>query len=73
MNYNNIVLPKFYSEIKSDSEKITFSMPSDLQTGSFLRTLTATKKDGRFLELGTGTGLSLAWMIEGMSENSNLI
>lgn len=73
MNDNNIVLPKFYSEIKSDSEKIAFSMPSDLQTGSFLRTLTATKKDGHFLELGTGTGLSLAWMIEGMSENSNLI
>ena len=73
MNDNNIVLPKFYSEIKSSSEKIAFSMPSDLQTGSLLRTLIATKKDGHFLELGTGTGLSLAWMIEGMSENSNLI
>ncbi|WP_426486683.1 O-methyltransferase [Flavobacterium sp. 2] len=73
MNDNSIVLPKFYSEIKSDSEKISFSMPSDLQTGSFLRTLSATKKDGHFLELGTGTGLSLAWMVEGMSENSNLI
>ncbi|WP_286965067.1 O-methyltransferase [Flavobacterium sp. UBA4854] len=73
MNDNSIVLPKFYSEIKSDSEKISFSMPSDLQTGSFLRTLSATKKDGHFLELGTGTGLSLAWLIEGMGENSNLI
>lgn len=73
MNDNNIVLPKFYSEIKIDSEKISFSMPSDLQTGSFLRTLIASKKDGHFLELGTGTGLSLAWMIEGMNENSNLI
>ncbi|WP_233074018.1 O-methyltransferase [Flavobacterium sp. IB48] len=73
MNDNSIVLPKFYSEIKSDSEKISFSMPSDLQTGSFLRTLVATKKDGHFLELGTGTGLSLAWLIEGLGENSNLI
>lgn len=73
MNDNNIVLPKSYSEIKIDSERISFSMPSDLQTGSFLRTLTATKKDGHFLELGTGTGLSLAWMIEGMSKNSSLI
>lgn len=73
MNDNSIVLPKFYSEIKSDSEKISFSMPSDLQTGSFLRTLSATKKDGHFLELGTGTGLSLAWLIEGMEENSSLI
>lgn len=69
----NIELPKSYSEIKTDSERISFSMPSDLQTGSLLRTLVATKKEGRFLELGTGTGLSLAWMVEGMSENSNLI
>ncbi|MEN2486200.1 class I SAM-dependent methyltransferase [Flavobacterium sp. B11] len=69
----NIELPKSYSEIKTDSEKISFSMPSDLHTGSFLRTLVATKKDGHFLELGTGTGLSLAWMIEGMSKNSTLI
>ncbi|KAF2507722.1 methyltransferase domain-containing protein [Flavobacterium zhairuonense] len=69
----NIELPKSYSEIKTDSEKISFSMPSDLQTGSLLRTLVATKKDGHFLELGTGTGLSLAWMAEGMSENSTLI
>jgi len=73
MNDNSIVLPKWYSEIKIDSEKISFSMPSDLQTGSFLRTLVATKREGRFLELGTGTGLSLAWLVEGMSENSNLI
>lgn len=73
MNDNSIALPKSYSEIKIDSEKISFSMPSDLQTGSFLRTLIATKIDGHFLELGTGTGLSLAWMVEGMSENANLI
>ncbi|HSD08228.1 O-methyltransferase [Flavobacterium sp.] len=73
MNDNSIVLPKWYSEIKIDSEKISFTMPSDLQTGSILRTLIATKKEGRFLELGTGTGLSLAWMIEGMSAKSNLI
>ncbi|WP_125718972.1 O-methyltransferase [Flavobacterium ustbae] len=73
MNDNNIVLPKFYSEIKKDSEAISFSMPSDLQTGSLLRTLITTKKDGHFLELGTGTGLSLAWMIEGMNGNANLI
>ncbi|WPO80383.1 O-methyltransferase [Flavobacterium sp. KACC 22761] len=69
----NIELPKSYSEIKIDSERISFSMPYDLQTGSFLRTLVATKKDGHFLEIGTGTGLSLSWMVEGMSENSTLI
>lgn len=73
MNDNNIVLPKWYPEIKADSKKISFSMPSDLQTGSFLRTLTSTKREGHILELGTGTGLSLTWIIEGMCKNSNLI
>lgn len=49
-------------------------MPSDLQTGSLLRTLVTSKPNGLFLELGTGTGLlysivlkqnkpySIAWM-----------
>lgn len=73
MTDNNIVLPKWYSEIKNDSDKISFSMPSDLQTGSFLRTLTASKNNGNILELGTGTGLSLTWIAEGMSQNATLI
>ncbi|MBS7254932.1 O-methyltransferase [Flavobacterium branchiicola] len=72
MDDNRIELPKSYSDIKTDSEKISFSMPSDLQTGSLLRTLVATKKEGNFLELGTGTGLSLAWIADGMCENSKL-
>jgi predicted O-methyltransferase YrrM len=48
-------------------------MSSDLQTGSLLRTLVAAKPNGNFLELGTGTGLSLAWIVEAMDENSKVI
>lgn len=48
-------------------------MPSDLQTGSLLRTLTSSKPKGKFLEIGTGTGLSLSWIVDGMDEESVVI
>jgi len=38
-----------------------------------LRTLAASKPGGRFLELGTGTGIATAWLLEGMDERSTLI
>ena len=48
-------------------------MASDLYTGSLLKTLAASKPSGRFLELGTGTGLATAWIIAGLDEKSSLI
>lgn len=48
-------------------------MPSDELAGSLLRTLVAAKPGGRFLELGTGMGLSLSWMVDGMDSNSHLV
>ena len=50
-----------------------FAMASDLQTGSLLRTLAASKPGGAFLELGTGTGLSAAWILSGMTESATLV
>ncbi len=47
-------------------------MGSDLLTGNLLRTLAATKPNGRFLEIGTGTGLSAAWILDGMDSRSTL-
>jgi len=38
-----------------------------------LRTLAASKPGGRFLELGTGTGIATAWLLEGMDARSTLI
>ena len=66
-------IPKIHSEIVRKSETIGFTMPSDLYVGSFLKTLIASKPKGRFLEIGTGIGLSLSWMIEGMDRASKLI
>jgi len=66
-------LPLHYAEILEESEKLQFSMPSDLQTGILLSTLVASKPKGRFLELGTGTGLSLAWILDGMDELAEVV
>jgi predicted O-methyltransferase YrrM len=38
-----------------------------------LRVLAATKPGGQLLELGTGTGLSTAWLLDGMDEDARLI
>ena len=70
LNDQNIIIPQYYNQVKTESEKLGFNMLSDLQTGSLLRTLSASKPAGRFLELGTGTGLSLAWLVEGADGKS---
>lgn len=69
----NIKVPEFYAQINEGSKKIEFSMPSDLKTGALLRTLAASKPAGRFLDIGTGTGLSLSWLAEGANANSTII
>lgn len=66
-------IPRPYAFIKSKTEETGFSMPSDLYLGTLLKTLVTSKPAGRFLELGTGTGLSLSWIIAGMDEHSQVI
>ncbi|WP_223295389.1 O-methyltransferase [Granulicella mallensis] len=41
--------------------------------GTLLRTLAASKPAGRFLELGTGTGIATAWLLAGMDAASTLV
>lgn len=65
--------PKAYKEIAQATEASGFSMASDALTCGLLRTLAASKPAGKFLELGTGTGLSTAWILDGMDEVSTLI
>ncbi len=48
-------------------------MASEPLAGALLRTLAASKPAGRFLELGSGTGLSTAWLLEGMDSKSLLM
>jgi predicted O-methyltransferase YrrM len=64
--------PKFVPAIWADTRADEFTMASDPLTCSLLRTLAATKSSGRFLELGSGTGLSTAWLLDGMDSKSHL-
>lgn len=66
-------LPKAYINILEATKNLGFTMASDVLTGSLLRTLAAAKPAGKFLELGTGTGLSTAWILDGMDATSSLI
>jgi predicted O-methyltransferase YrrM len=65
--------PLAYSAVKEATEANGFTMPSEVLTCSLLKTLAGTKPGGRFLELGTGTGLSTTWILDGMDDASTLI
>ena len=64
--------PKAYNTINEATKLSGFTMASDVLTCSLLRTLASSKPLGKFLELGTGTGLSTSWILDGMDEGSTL-
>lgn len=64
--------PAALAAITQDSDRVGFTMASVPQTGSLLRTLAASKPCGRFLELGTGTGVATAWLLDGMDDDARL-
>ena len=69
----NQQFPRTYNDIIEATNLSGFTMASDVLTCSLLRTLAASKPSGKFLELGTGTGLSTAWILDGMDTASSLI
>lgn len=73
MNDANILdKPKVHAAIEAKCQEIGFTMPSDLYIGTLLKTLISSKPQANVLELGTGIGLSLSWMIDGLDANSTL-
>ncbi len=68
----NLNPPLVLKSIEEATNAIGFTMASDHLTGSLLRTLAATKPAGNILELGTGTGLATAWILDGMDAASKL-
>jgi len=65
--------PDALAGILADSEALGFAMASASMTGALLKTLAASKPAGRLLELGTGTGVSTAWLLAGMDRDSTLV
>jgi predicted O-methyltransferase YrrM len=68
----NLREPQALAPIWQDTRAIGFTMASEPLGCSLLRTLAASKPGGRFLELGSGTGLSTAWLLDGMDARSHL-
>jgi len=68
-----MVQPSALAGIWEDTRSLGFAMASDFLTGSLLRTLAASRQSGRLLELGTGTGLATAWLLDGMDAQSTLL
>jgi 2-isopropylmalate synthase len=65
-------LTKILDQIEKESVAIGFDQVSDRSVGVLLSTLCASKSRGKFLELGTGCGLSTACMMYGMDKKSAL-
>ena len=68
----NQQFPTAYKGIDEATKLSGFTMASDVLTCSLLRTLATSKPAAKFLELGTGTGLSTAWILDGMDNESTL-
>lgn len=70
---DNLFPPSSIVRIEAETKKLGFEMASEHQTGCLLRSLASAKLSANILELGTGTGLSAAWMLDGMDESSRLV
>ena len=64
--------PAVLAAIWADTEEAGFSFFSDYKLGGLLRVLAASKPGGRLLEIGTGTGLATAWLLDGMDASARL-
>jgi predicted O-methyltransferase YrrM len=65
--------PSKLEAIRVETERIGFTLASEPRTGAFLRALAASKPGGRFVELGTGTGVGTTWLLAGMDAGSRLV
>ena len=59
--------------LRQEADRQDFPMSCDDETGSLLRALAATKPLGTILELGTGVGVSAAWLLDGLASGTRLV
>src|SRR5271166_1855580 len=69
----NLRPPAVLAAIERDTAAIGFDLGAQPRTGAMLRTLVATKPGGAFLEIGTGTGISTAWILDAMDTGATLL
>ncbi len=73
MESQSVKQPTCLESIENAAKAVDFKMSCDIDTGHLLRTLAGCKHSSRFLELGTGAGVSTSWILEGMDSKSSLI
>jgi predicted O-methyltransferase YrrM len=69
----NLARPAGLDALLAATAALGFTMQCEDKTGALLRLLAATKPGGRLLEIGTGTGVSACWLLDGMDERSTLV
>lgn len=69
----NLKAPDILNQFLLETTQINFQMVSESSIGFLLRTLAASKPARNFLELGTGTSVSTAWLLDGMDKNSKIV
>ncbi len=72
MSVAGVTRPAALEAITADTAQLGFSMGSDEAVGALLRALAATAPAGDILELGAGTGLATAWLLDGMGAAASL-
>jgi len=66
-------LPNHYQAIQAASRSLKFQQISEDEVGVLLRLLVSSKPKAKVLELGTGTGMGLAWIVDGLDTEGELI
>jgi len=64
--------PTVIETLRAEAAKHGFEESCASETGALLRLLAAAKPKGRLLNLGTGFGVSSAWLLDGMSADAEL-
>ena len=59
--------------LKQEAERHNFPLSCDDTTGAFLCALAASRPLGTVLELGTGVGVSTAWLLDGLASGTRLV
>lgn len=68
----NVRPPHVLPALIAAAEAIGFDMRCTCGTGQLLRLLASLKPGGHLLEIGTGTGVGTAWLLDGMHPDATL-
>ncbi len=72
IDFEYLNLPHVLQGITSTTEDLELTMAGELRFGSLLRTLAATMLGGKVLQVGAGSGILSAWLLDGMAEDASL-